>query len=288
MTRPNNCKQIQELLPLLAADAIQADVAESVRSHLDSCPVCRRMYESELGLYQAAMARIESEALVDMPDGETLSQFVHQPAALSPAERNEISELIDRSEFFRELVEKLRALPSSLDDLVAPSELPFMSSLEESMDGRREDPGIVSLIRQVVWHPAVGYAAAAVILLVALLPGPDRGLEVTSVDAFISSSRRGDASPQQFESGSEEAYVDLKYCIGPESRHQYNVGVREEGSPAWLYYHPDLKDFDPKGCFQRRLLLSRGVYQLVIEDIVDADTITVVREFELTAAGLQD
>lgn len=281
MSEKVTCDTCRELLPLLYAKSLSDKDEALTREHLEGCPKCRALLTEERPLYAAARVEGNLSPLADHPSGAQLDRYVHARSGLSSAELKELEGHLSKCGLCTELISNLSALPSELDDLVAGERLPLLSRLEVKPRPRVR---IIDIGRRVFWRPLAGYAAAAAVLLIALLvhqaPIPQA---IPTISGTISASSRGDKQTAIFFSTARACCLVLKYYVGPEPGHRYDMEIRSEKASWPSQVIRDYTDFDPQGNATLKTLVEIGEYRLVIYDIEGGDTIKIVKPFELKA-----
>ncbi len=281
MSEKMTCDTCRELLPLLYAKSLLDKDEALTREHLKGCPKCRALLTEERPLYAAARVEGNLSPLADHPAGAQLDRYVHARSSLSSAELEELESHLSKCGLCKELISHLGELPAELDDLVEGERLPLLSRSEVKPRPRTR---IIDIGRRVFWRPLAGYAAAAAVLLIALVmrqaPIPQA---IPTISGTISTTSRGDKQTAVFFSTARACCLVLKYYVGPEPGHRYDMEIRSEKASWPSQVIRNYTDFDPQGNATLKTLIEVGEYRLIVCDIEGEDTIRVVKPFELKA-----
>lgn len=280
MNSRNKCQEIGELLPIFFKSGLKQDEAEAVRSHLESCPDCRDAYARERVLFTVASS--DAAANLDSHlDADLLDAYSRDLHTISGSQRSELETHLSDCAICREVVEKLKTLPSELDDLMPTGGIPLITELDRTVGTTSEDVAITDLTRRL-WRPLTAVAAAAVIIIVGVTMMTYDGSEPSArLEGTFPAVTRTVSTPTVFETESESFTFVGRVYVDPEENHDYRLQIRDVALDSLIFQVAPLVTFDSLGFATLELIMSPGTYELVLYDILDNDSLEITQPFEI-------
>jgi hypothetical protein len=276
------CEYYQELIPLWFNDSLSEPKLASLQTHLHECRGCSRRLATERRLFAEAKTSGD-ELLPDDVDSSLLDRYVFEPDSLSEREQTAIEEGIRQSPILADVLNRLRSLPPTLDELVPPEErqkLDRMDADRASRTGAGADPESIVDRRSRTW---IGWlaAAAAVILVGVVVVRLWLGDRPTArLDVTLPAAVRG-GQEISFTTPASPFVLDARMYIGPEEGHRYNIELLPIRNDSVLLRLEDYQAFDQAGFADFSVPLDTGRYRVRIYDIYGGDTLLVTRPFEV-------
>jgi len=279
--RPEKCSEFVELLPLYYTRQLEQELYDAMHRHLDTCSDCRTIFAKERNLYNVAESKM-SEHLDAHIDSVELDQYVRGASDLPAERRAEIEAHLSACLFCRETAEKLRCLPTNLDDLIEPISIPLITRLDAANSSSPAQTRITDLTSRS-WKPMATLAAAAAIVIVAVTLFRSEGPVPSAViEGNFPPVTRSVTGPSVFETAVERFEFTGRIFVDPEESHTYSLNVRDMSSGEVLLESRGTDvTIDSSGFAAFSLAMTPGKYELVVWDIEGVDSISVVRTFEV-------
>lgn len=280
MSDQNKCREIAELLPLYYNSGLEEGQMDSLRLHLEACPDCRKAYSKERVLFAIAGGE-QATALERHADADLLDIYTRDRDSIETDQRSELEAHLAECQLCREAVEKLAALPADLSELIPSGQLPLISDLNRRSQETPSRSNITDITRRV-WRPFTAIAAAAVIIIVGLSMMTYDGPEQTArVEGTFPASTRAVPVPTVFETEFEIFTFAGRVYVDPEENHDYSLLIRDVVLDSIIFTVAQLVTFDSLGFATCELVMSPGTYELILYDILEADSLEIVRSFEI-------
>lgn len=279
------CGEFQELIPIWFNGALDQSEVDRLRSHIRDCSDCRHRYSKERRLF--AEAKMGGDKLLpENVDSALLDRYVFEPEGLSYEEKQAVDELLAKSEIAVDVVERLRDLPQSLDDLLPADERKRLDTLESEI--AQQEPAVSSREAIVDTRPrryTAWLAAAAAVVLLAIVAvrlflgdQPSARLEVV-----LPTTMRGEQEIS-FTTPASPFVLDARMYVGPEEGHTYDIELLPAHTDSVMLRLPNYQDFDETGFAVFSHPLDTGRYRVRIYDIYGGDTLLIRRPFEVRLA----
>jgi len=134
-----DCQKFQESFPLLFNGSLDREEAGMIHQHLSACPACKKEYEHEAALFVLAVAASGAESpLSDHPDIETLERMAANREGLTIDRLGAVERHLNECRICAQGLEKLKQLPSELEEILPAKEIPYLASLDEGVTGGPE------------------------------------------------------------------------------------------------------------------------------------------------------
>ncbi|MDH4033798.1 MAG: hypothetical protein OEV80_08365 [candidate division Zixibacteria bacterium] len=201
--------------------------------------------------------------------------------SLETAQRSEFEAHLAECQLCREAVEKLAALPSDLSGLTSTDQLPLISE-SDGLSLKTPSRSNITDLTKRVWRPFAAVAAAAVIVVVSMTLMTNDGTEpMARVEGTFPAVTRNVSTPTVFECNTESFTFAGRVYVDPEENHDYSILIRDVALDSLIFHVANLITFDSLGFATVELIMSPGLYELVLYDIVESDSITIPRPFEI-------
>lgn len=288
MKQNEKCNRVQELFPLIWNRTADEDEKKLVAEHLRQCPECAGLFKTESPLFQVALETGNADApLADHPPIPALDAYVRKPDSLDPDERVRLDDHLKACAACRETAEEIRNLPADAAMWLNEETAPVLTGLEGEQNTDTASSDESNRVARILRYPLVGYAAAAAILLLAIAefaPDFDRPapmIQYPTVAVNIPASARGAGDTLVFTSPAARAALDINYPVEPEPGHRYAATIRNIASGATVARYDSLISFDARGLTDITAVADTGIYEFVLRDIGEHDTVTVKRTFRI-------
>ncbi len=263
-------------------DRLESHEAEKVKAHLDECPACRSAFAREQTLFAVAGGDSQSSALDSHVDSDLLDQYARDPGSLEPTQRRELESHISECRLCREAVEKLAMLPDQLEALVTNEEIPTIVALDRQVSGQTATTTKLTDLTRRVWRPLTVFAAAAIIVFVAVtLVRHEPSAPTAEVEGLFPAMTRSLGERTVFEAETEEFTFKGRVYVDPEESHTYSIHVVDRATDSLIFGVDQVTDFDNLGFARFELALRPGQYQLILYDIIEADSLQIVQPFDI-------
>ena len=261
---------------------LESHEAEKVKAHLDECPACRSAFAREQMLFAIAGSDSPSGALDSHIDSNILDRLARDPGSLDPTQRRELESHISECRLCREAVEKLAMLPDQLEALVTDEEIPTIAALHRQVSGLTATTTKLTDLTRRVWRPLTAFAAAAIVVFVAVtLVRHEPSAPTAEVEGLFPAMTRSLGERTVFEAETEEFMFKGRVYVDPEESHTYSIHVVDRATDSLIFGVDQVTDFDKLGFARFELALRPGQYQLILYDIIEADSLQIVQLFDI-------
>jgi predicted anti-sigma-YlaC factor YlaD len=282
MSQRDKCREYQEQFPMYFNNRLESHEAEKVKAHLDECPACRSVFAREQALFAMAGSDSQSGALDSHPDSNMLDRLARDPDSLEPTQRRELESHISECRLCRETVEKLAVLPGKLEALVTDEEIPTIAGLDRQISSQTATTTKLTDLTRRVWRPLTAFAAAAIVVFVAVtLVRHEPSAPTAEVEGLFPAMTRSLGERTIFETDTEEFTFKGRVYVDPEESHTYSIHVVDRDTDSLILGVDQVTDFDNLGFARFEIALRPGQYQLILYDIIEADSLEIVRPFEI-------
>lgn len=281
MSDQNKCRQISELFPLYFKSELEQDQAETMRLHLQACDSCQAAYAREQIFFALAAGDSPTGGLDSHADADLLDKYARNRDSLGTEQRLELEAHLAGCQLCREAAEKLAALPADLSKLVPTEQLPFISELDKLSQATPNRGNITNLTKRL-WLPFTAIAAAAMVIIVGVTMMSSDGPEPSArVEGTFPAVIRSSSAPTVFATESESFTFVGRVYVDPEEGHEYSLLVRDVALDSLIFQKAQLVTFDKLGFATFEQTMSPGKYELILHDVVDTDSITIARLFDI-------
>ena len=275
-----SCEYHKDLIPLHFINRLSRDEEIDFKEHLKLCNNCRQVFRSETALMLVAAGDREFGVLGEHPENHQLVEAAGNSSGSGIPQARQVATHLEQCQICREIVANLKSLPQSIDDLVDQGTPSWDSLAKHSIESGQNN--LIDLTRKIFWHPLTAYAAAAVVIIVAILRPPSVERVPTAVmEIRIPAGERGVDSVPSYSSPTPNCFAKLSYFLSPTDGHHYNASVKRADSDETMWSEDNFGDFDPRGLIQITLPLDTGEYYLEIADLAPSDTVKVRRGFRI-------
>lgn len=149
------CTEVDDLIPLLAADLLDSKVRAEMEEHLSQCASCRERFDFDLALFQVAKEVDRTVLSREHPTVDRLVTLVSAPDELSDLEKTQISDHVEHCSSCAVEISRLRLLPDNIDALMEEVSLTTIESIDANLKQIKQAFDSAHVITLSAWHAAV-------------------------------------------------------------------------------------------------------------------------------------